>query len=106
MEPLAAGLRVKPTSALLSGDVASALLSRPYPPGNSLGRPPRRSGSPLVAGDVEVDAQRPPHVAGLDTFLDRLGGGPALETGQRMVRQNRRPVGGAEPQHDPFVELR
>ena len=62
--------------------------------------------SPLVAGHVEVDAQRPPDLARLDALLDRLGGGTATEAGQYMVGQHGRAVGGAESQDHSIVELR
>jgi hypothetical protein len=62
--------------------------------------------SPLRAGDVEVDTQRPPDVAGLDAVLDGLGRGPAVEAGQHVIDQHRCAVGSTEPQNDPLVELR
>jgi hypothetical protein len=62
--------------------------------------------SPLVAGHIEVDAQRPPDLARLDTRFDRLGGGAATKPGQYMVQQHGRAVGGAESQDHPIVELR
>lgn len=62
--------------------------------------------SPLRARDVEVAAQRPPHVARLRTVLDRLGGGAPLKTGQYVVGQHRGTVGSTEPQRDPIMKFR
>ncbi len=41
--------------------------------------------SPLVAGNVEVGAQRSPHVARVHAVLDGLRGGTTAETRQHVV---------------------
>lgn len=60
--------------------------------------------SPLVAGDVEVHAQRLPHLTRLDAVFDRLGGGTP-ETGQHVIGQHRRTIGSAKSQGYTFVEI-
>ena len=60
----------------------------------------------MVARHVEVDAQRPPDLTRLDTILDGLGRGPAVEAGQHMIYQHRCAVRSAESQDNPVVELR
>lgn len=60
---------------------------------------------PLFARHVEVRAQRPPHVAGFDTGLDRLCGGPAAQSGQHVVHKERRTPHRAELGLDEFVEF-
>lgn len=47
------------------------------------------SNSPLIARDVEVGAQRPPHIARLLAVLDGLGSGPAVEGGEHVVDEQR-----------------
>lgn len=67
---------------------------------------PRPRNSPLIAGHIEVDAQRPPHVARFDSVFDRLRGRAPVETGQHVVGQHGGTVSGAEPQGDQLVEFR
>ena len=88
---LRCGRDFSPTNALHAGSI-----QRTWSPAQS----------PLVAGHVEVDAQRPPDLARLDALFDRLGGGTAIEAGQDMVDQHRRAIGGTESQDHPIVELR
>ena len=94
------------TRRVCAGGVECALRARfaaIYRPGRALNP---KATSPLFARHVEVDAQRVPNVAGLDTILNRLGGRPAVETGQHVVCQHRCAVSGAESQDHPLFELR
>jgi len=60
---------------------------------------------PLVARNIEVGAQRPPHLTGVDTGLDGLLRGLAAESGQHMVDQQRGTPHRAELRLDEFVEF-
>lgn len=48
-----------------------------------------RGGSPLIAWDIEVGAQRPPHTARLHSVLDGLRGRTALESSEHVVDEQR-----------------
>jgi len=61
---------------------------------------------PLVAGHVKVGTQRPPHVAGVDTVLDGLGGGPPAQLGQDVIHHDRGTPNSSELPVDKFAELR
>jgi hypothetical protein len=61
--------------------------------------------SPLFARNVEVDAQRPPHLARIEAVLDGLCGRAPPEVGQYMVGQHRRPVCGPKLPSDELVEF-
>jgi hypothetical protein len=54
---------------------------------------------------VEVDAQRPPHVARVDSVLDGLRGRAAAETTQDVVDEHRATSHRAKPAFDEFVEF-
>ena len=60
---------------------------------------------PLVTGYIEVGAQRPPHLTGVDTGLNGLLRGPAAESAQHMVNQQRGTPHRAELRLDEFVEF-
>lgn len=60
--------------------------------------------SPLIARHVEVGAQCPPHIAWFGTSLDGVRGS-APHPGEHMINQHRRPIDGAEPAGDQFVEF-
>ena len=62
--------------------------------------------SPLVARDVEVGAERPPHVPRVDAVLDGLGGGSSAESRQHVVDEHRRAAHRPELSLDEFVEFR
>src|SRR5215218_5957003 len=64
--------------------------------------PPRL---PTVARDVEVRAQRPPHIARIHTILDGLSGSPP-ESGQHVVDEQRRATRRPELSLDEFIEFR
>ena len=66
----------------------------------------RGCGLPLITGHVEVGAQRPPHVAGVNAGLDGLHGGPSPQSGQHMVDQQRSSPYRTELRLDEFMELR
>ena len=61
---------------------------------------------PLIARDVEVLAQRPPHVTGFHTGLDGLGRGPPADLGQDVVDNQGRPPHRAELGLDELMEFR
>jgi len=60
---------------------------------------------PLFAGHVEVGAQSPPDVPGVDTVLDGLNRGAPAESGQHMVDQKRGAAHRTELGLDQFIEL-
>ena len=62
--------------------------------------------SPLIAGDVEVGAQRPPDVARFDTVLDGLGGGASAKPVSTWSTSSDRAPHRAELALDEFVEFR
>ena len=71
-----------------------------------LGQRGSGSGSPLVARDVEVGAQRAPDVARVDAVLDGLGGGSSAESRQHVVDEHRRAAHRPELALDEFLEFR
>jgi hypothetical protein len=66
----------------------------------------RADASPLIAGNVEVGAQRPPDVAGVDAVLDCLRAGAPVQAGQHMVDEHRGPADRAELSLDELMEFR
>lgn len=63
-------------------------------------------GLPLVAGHVEVGAQCPPDVAGVDTVFDGLHSGPPAQLGQDVVHHDRGTPNSSELPVNEFAELR
>lgn len=63
-------------------------------------------GLPLIPGDVEVGAQRPPHLTGIHTVVDGLLGSASTEPGQHVVHQQRRTADGTELGFNEFAEFR
>jgi hypothetical protein len=61
--------------------------------------------SPSVARNIEVDAQRPPHITRIDAVLDGLRGRASPEVAEHMVDQHRRPVCGPELLSDELAEF-
>ena len=58
----------------------------------------------MIARDVEVRAQRPPHVPRIHTVLDRLSGS-APKSGQHVVDEQGRATRRSELPLDEFVEF-
>ena len=61
--------------------------------------------SPLVARDVEVRAQCPPHIPRVHAVLDGLRAGPPAQARQHVIDQDRWPADRAELVSDELVEF-
>lgn len=61
---------------------------------------------PLIAGHLEVGAQRPPDVAGVDTILDGLYRSPPAELRQNVVHHDRGTANCTELAINEFAKLR
>ena len=61
--------------------------------------------SPLITRDVEVGAQRPPDVAGVNAVLDSLRGGPSAEPTEHVVDEQGGAAHRAELAGDEFLEF-
>ena len=60
---------------------------------------------PLLARHVEIGAQRPPDIPGLDAVLDGLRGRAPVHPGQDVVHEQRRATHRTELPFDEFVEF-